>query len=51
MNEDPVCGMPIDPVQAIYSAEYEGETFYFCSPACLEQFHMHPERYVRQLAA
>jgi YHS domain-containing protein len=51
MNEDPVCRMPIDPVQATYSAEYQGETYYFCSSACMEQFNAHPERYAHQYAA
>ena len=51
MNEDPVCGMPVDPTQALYSSEYRGETYYFCSSACLEGFNLHPERYAHQRAA
>lgn len=51
MNEDPVCGMPIDPVQALYSSDYRGETYYFCSSVCLERFNLHPERYAHQHAA
>jgi len=51
MNEDPICGMPIDPVQAIYSSEYRGEVYYFCSAACLERFNICPERYARAHAA
>src|SRR6266498_196825 len=34
---DPVCGMTVDPSTAI-SSEYEGETFYFCNPACKARF-------------
>lgn len=32
---DPVCGMTIDPQTAAGKYEYNGETFYFCSPGCL----------------
>jgi Cu+-exporting ATPase len=35
---DPVCGMDIDPAAAAGSEEFEGTTYYFCSPSCLERF-------------
>lgn len=43
---DPVCGMRIDPENAIASEEYEGQTFYFCSAGCNAAFHKDPRRYV-----
>jgi P-type Cu+ transporter len=44
--QDPVCGMEVDPSGAAGSQEYEGTTYYFCSPACLERFRADPRRYV-----
>jgi Cu+-exporting ATPase len=43
---DPVCGMEI----TADSAEYDGQTYYFCSPGCRAAFEAAPERYVRPLA-
>ena len=34
---DPVCGMKVDPSRAV-SRDLDGETFYFCSDACLQAF-------------
>jgi Cu+-exporting ATPase len=42
---DPVCGMDIDPAAAAGSEEFEGTTYYFCSPSCLERFKADPARY------
>ncbi len=46
MVMDPVCGMEIDPAQAAGKSEYQGETYYFCSPGCKREFDKHPEQYV-----
>jgi P-type Cu+ transporter len=43
---DPVCGMSIDPAKARGSAEYEGKTYFFCSPRCLERFSAEPKKYL-----
>ena len=43
---DPVCGMTVDPATAAGSATYEGRTYHFCSPRCLERFRADPGRYV-----
>jgi Cu+-exporting ATPase len=43
--KDPVCGMDIDPATAAASAEYEGQTFYFCSQTCHDSFVVEPEKY------
>jgi Cu+-exporting ATPase len=48
MARDPVCGMNVNEQQAAGTSEYEGETYYFCSPRCKEQFDQTPERYTRQ---
>jgi adenylate cyclase len=45
MATDPVCGMRIDPDDAVATAEYEGETYYFCSEACREAFVAGPASY------
>ena len=43
---DPVCGMWVDPEAARGSAEYQGKTYYFCSPRCAEKFIAEPEKYL-----
>lgn len=43
---DPVCGMQVDPQSAARTSEYEGQTYYFCSPACKKAFEADPEQYV-----
>lgn len=41
---DPVCGMTVDPARAAGSFRYEGTTYYFCSPRCLQKFVSHPRQ-------
>jgi YHS domain-containing protein len=43
---DPVCGMPIDPTTANRSAEYQGQTYYFCAPGCRKSFLQDPARFL-----
>ena len=44
---DPVCGMAIDaPANAVGSSEHMGQTYYFCSSDCKEQFDADPSRFV-----
>jgi Cu+-exporting ATPase len=39
---DPVCGMMVDPAGAAATRTYAGETLYFCSASCAQQFdHEH----------
>jgi YHS domain-containing protein len=47
---DPVCGMEISAEEAADSVEYDGETYYFCSPGCRAAFEAAPERYIRPIA-
>ena len=37
MSKDPICGMNVDETSAL-RAERDGQTFYFCSEPCLQQF-------------
>lgn len=43
---DPVCGMAVDPTNASRSAEYQGQTYYFCAPACRKSFLQEPGRFL-----
>ena len=46
MNQDPVCGMTLEPSATAGTYEYDGTTYVFCSSHCLERFRAHPEQYV-----
>ena len=43
---DPVCGMTVDPGTARRTSEYQGTTFYFCSPSCKKAFDADPTSYL-----
>ncbi len=54
MAKDLVCGMQVDEQQAAargLSSEYQGQTYYFCSAQCKQQFDQNPEHYVSQHTA
>jgi Cu+-exporting ATPase len=44
--KDPVCGMEIEKANAVAAADYNDETFYFCSASCRERFLSAPQRFV-----
>ena len=44
-HTDPVCGMQVDERQAAGKSEYQGQTYFFCSPVCKAKFEENPERY------
>jgi Cu+-exporting ATPase len=44
---DPVCGMTIDPADAVGHAEYKGQTYYFCNQSCLDRFRTDPAEFLR----
>ncbi|HEY5869413.1 MAG TPA: heavy metal translocating P-type ATPase [Candidatus Tectomicrobia bacterium] len=44
--QDPVCGMTVDPHHAAGTESYNGVTYAFCSPHCLETFRADPAQYV-----
>jgi Cu+-exporting ATPase len=45
---DPVCGMSVEPSRARGSTVYQGQTYYFCSPSCLQRFEQDPEHYLHR---
>jgi len=38
--------MTVDPSDAAGSYEYQGRTYYFCNPSCLERFRANPSEFV-----
>jgi Cu+-exporting ATPase len=46
-ENDPVCGMDIDPSNAAASVEYQGTTFHFCSQGCATKFGTTPGKYAQ----
>ena len=44
---DPICHMDIDPTSAAGKSEYEGQSYYFCSPGCLKDFEADPAAALR----
>jgi Cu+-exporting ATPase len=45
MAKDPVCSMQVDERFAAAKREYNGQTYYFCSPGCKATFDKAPEKY------
>jgi Cu+-exporting ATPase len=43
---DPVCGMMIEPADAVGSFEYKGQRYYFCNPSCQTRFEADPEEFL-----
>lgn len=46
MATDPVCKMEVNPAKASAQAQYEGQTYYFCSERCHRAFVAEPRQYV-----
>ncbi|OFW55331.1 MAG: copper-translocating P-type ATPase [Actinobacteria bacterium RBG_16_70_17] len=44
--KDPVCGMSVDPDKAAAQVVHQGQTYYFCSPSCRDQFAANPGAYL-----
>lgn len=42
---DPVCHMTVNTETAQHKSEYQGNTYYFCSPGCKKSFEKEPEKY------
>jgi len=45
---DVVCGMRLSVSEVFDSAEYAGQTYYFCAGGCKEKFLAHPSGYIKQ---
>lgn len=43
--KDPVCGMMIEPADAVGTSEYQGQQYYFCSEDCQSEFDANPADY------
>ncbi|MGW8318994.1 MAG: YHS domain-containing protein [Candidatus Promineifilaceae bacterium] len=46
MAIDPVCKMEVEEATAQWKSEYQGQTYYFCSPGCKQAFDKAPEKYL-----
>ena len=44
--QDPVCLMKVEKSENALNYEYKGETYYFCSEGCREEFRKDPEKYL-----
>ncbi len=45
MIRDPVCGMMVDQKHAVAISKYKGESYFFCSKNCKEEFDANPGKY------
>ncbi|MBD3168429.1 MAG: YHS domain-containing protein [candidate division Zixibacteria bacterium] len=43
---DMVCDMDVEVVEATPAASYKGETYYFCSEYCRDEFIKDPQKYM-----
>jgi xanthine dehydrogenase accessory factor len=48
---DPVCDMLVDIATARFVSEHEGQTYYFCCPACKKKFEAEPSKYLTPATA
>ncbi|WP_456440087.1 YHS domain-containing protein [Caldithrix abyssi] len=48
MVRDPVCGMQLDEESSVESSEYQGKTYYFCSPDCKAAFDQDQQKYLAE---
>jgi len=47
MATDPVCKMTVDEKTAAGKSDYNGKTYYFCSPGCKAKFDQNPQQYTK----
>lgn len=45
-TKDPVCGMSVDPKNAVAATVRGNSTYYFCSTDCRDKFEQAPAKYV-----
>jgi len=45
-SRDPVCKMQVNPQQAGASLVHMGQTFFFCTTSCAQEFEKNPHRYM-----
>ena len=44
-QRDPVCDMEVDEQSAAGRSQYQGQTYYFCTESCKNEFDQNPEMY------
>jgi YHS domain-containing protein len=44
-QRDPVCNMEVDEQSAAGRSQYQGQTYYFCTESCKNEFDQNPEMY------
>lgn len=49
--KDQVCGTEVKPKNVQARSEHQGQTYYFCSPQCKEEFEKNPEKYAGKKVA
>lgn len=45
---DPVCGMMIEPQDAVSQQGYDGQTYYFCNQSCARLFAAEPQSFLKR---
>jgi putative ABC transport system ATP-binding protein len=48
MATDPVCGMKVEREKAV-ATEWEGQSYYFCSQGCRNEFLEEPQQFLREI--
>ena len=48
VTNDPVCGMELNVEDTKERAEFNGQTYYFCSDQCRNKFDQNPAQYTSQ---
>lgn len=46
MEADLVCGTQVTEEKPRYFSDYDGRTYYFCSPECKRKFDDHPDYFI-----
>jgi YHS domain-containing protein len=46
LAKDLICGMNVDEETCKLTSQYQGKTYFFCSPNCKEDFEKDPSRYI-----
>jgi len=47
-RRDPVCNMEIDEQSAAGRSQYQGDTYYFCTESCKNEFDQNPQQYINK---
>lgn len=50
-ENDPVCGMKVDPATTTHRAEHGGNVYYFCGAGCVDRFRKDPQGVLAKMSA